>query len=321
MVRVSLLIQTLADKLRAVRPRLREEVGIVIFVVGEGQLIGSELVQETTKKISQIKDILKAARNRHKKEPVKILDREFKRLKRSRIAIVKVRWNSKRGLEFMWEHEDQMKLKYPHLFSDISYRIDGDDFCENYVKFRFNVINNPFWKENIRNVIVNGNWVGCSYKEFLACNPKEYDGMGGAVVLTHWIEKNGICTLSREVAVSMSWNDFKFMMIQEFCPSHEMQKLESELWNHAMIAGALLMKAVRNRAIMKDEKKETGGTYKDKNGRDDNKRTRTGNVFATTVNPVGRENTGENKNGREKIGISHLRKDSHSAFAVGDLDA
>ncbi|GKE07901.1 ribonuclease H-like domain-containing protein [Tanacetum coccineum] len=44
-----------------------------------------------------------------------------------------------------------------------------------------------------------------------------------------------IRTLSREVAVSMSWNDFKFMMIQEFCPSHEMQKLESELWNHAMV--------------------------------------------------------------------------------------
>ncbi|GJU82652.1 MAK10-like protein [Tanacetum coccineum] len=40
-------------------------------------------------------------------------------MKRSRIAIVKVRWNSKRGPEFMWEREDQMKLKYPHLFSDI----------------------------------------------------------------------------------------------------------------------------------------------------------------------------------------------------------
>ncbi|GKA93128.1 hypothetical protein Tco_0815114, partial [Tanacetum coccineum] len=44
-----------------------------------------------------------------------------------------------------------------------------------------------------------------------------------------------IRTLSQEVAVSMSCNDFKFMMIQEFCPSHEMQKLESELWNHAMV--------------------------------------------------------------------------------------
>ncbi|GJZ09395.1 putative reverse transcriptase domain-containing protein [Tanacetum coccineum] len=53
-------------------------------------------------------------------EPVEILEREFKKLKHSRIAIVKVRWNSKRGPEFTWEHEDQMKLKYPHLFSDNS---------------------------------------------------------------------------------------------------------------------------------------------------------------------------------------------------------
>ncbi|GJY57734.1 hypothetical protein Tco_0457626 [Tanacetum coccineum] len=47
-------------------------------------------------------------------EPVEILEREFKKLKRSRIVIVKVRW--KRGPEFMWERENQMKLKYPHLF-------------------------------------------------------------------------------------------------------------------------------------------------------------------------------------------------------------
>ncbi|GKC32176.1 putative reverse transcriptase domain-containing protein [Tanacetum coccineum] len=53
-------------------------------------------------------------------EPVEILEREFKKLKRSRIAIVKVRWNSKRGPEFTWEREDQMKLKYPYLFSDVS---------------------------------------------------------------------------------------------------------------------------------------------------------------------------------------------------------
>ncbi|GJZ90810.1 putative reverse transcriptase domain-containing protein [Tanacetum coccineum] len=50
-------------------------------------------------------------------EPVEIMEREFKKLKRSRISIVKVRWNSKRGPEFTWEREVQMKLKYPHLFS------------------------------------------------------------------------------------------------------------------------------------------------------------------------------------------------------------
>ncbi|GJV39170.1 hypothetical protein Tco_1417610 [Tanacetum coccineum] len=53
-------------------------------------------------------------------EPVQILETEFKKLKRSRISIFKVRWNSKRGPEFTWEREDQMKLKYPHLFSDVS---------------------------------------------------------------------------------------------------------------------------------------------------------------------------------------------------------
>ncbi|GJZ38930.1 hypothetical protein Tco_0585493 [Tanacetum coccineum] len=50
-------------------------------------------------------------------ELVKFLEREFKKLKRSRIAIVKVRWDSKCCPEFTWEREDQMKLKYPHLFS------------------------------------------------------------------------------------------------------------------------------------------------------------------------------------------------------------
>nr|GEY62974.1 reverse transcriptase domain-containing protein [Tanacetum cinerariifolium] len=30
---------------------------------------------------------------------------------------------------------------------------------------------------------------GCTYKKFLACNPKEYDGKGGAIVYTYWIGK------------------------------------------------------------------------------------------------------------------------------------
>nr|GEY08818.1 putative reverse transcriptase domain-containing protein [Tanacetum cinerariifolium] len=54
------------------------------------------------------------------KEPTEILEREFKKLKRSRIAIVKVQWNSKRGPEFTWEREDHMRLKYSNLFSSVS---------------------------------------------------------------------------------------------------------------------------------------------------------------------------------------------------------
>ncbi|GJX79388.1 zinc finger, CCHC-type, retrotransposon gag domain protein [Tanacetum coccineum] len=170
--------------------------------------------------------------------------------------------------------------------------------------------------ENVGNVIVNGNRVGYSYKEFLACNPKEYDGKGGAVVLTRWIEKiesvHDMSGCSVDQKVKYTGGSFV-----EFCPSHEMQKLESELWNHAMvgvghaayidrfhelarlvphlsktiqkavqISGALTDEAVRNGSIKKVEKRgNIGEPSKDKNGRDDNKRTKTGNFFATTINP------------------------------------
>ncbi|GJZ26924.1 putative reverse transcriptase domain-containing protein [Tanacetum coccineum] len=50
-------------------------------------------------------------------EPVKIMDRKVKQLKQSRIPIVKVHWNSRRGPEFTWEREYKMKKKYPHLFA------------------------------------------------------------------------------------------------------------------------------------------------------------------------------------------------------------
>ncbi|GKB36864.1 putative reverse transcriptase domain-containing protein [Tanacetum coccineum] len=52
------------------------------------------------------------------KELVEIMDHEVKRLKQSRILIVKIRWNSRRGPEFTWEREDQMQKKYPRLFTN-----------------------------------------------------------------------------------------------------------------------------------------------------------------------------------------------------------
>ncbi|GJT19478.1 putative reverse transcriptase domain-containing protein [Tanacetum coccineum] len=51
-------------------------------------------------------------------ELVEIMEREIKRLKRSRIPLVKVRWNSRRGPEFTWEREDSFKQKYPQLFTN-----------------------------------------------------------------------------------------------------------------------------------------------------------------------------------------------------------
>nr|GEZ97331.1 hypothetical protein [Tanacetum cinerariifolium] len=52
------------------------------------------------------------------RKPVKIMEREIKRLKRSRIPLVKVRWNSRRGPEFTWEREDSFRKKYLHLFTN-----------------------------------------------------------------------------------------------------------------------------------------------------------------------------------------------------------
>nr|GFB51834.1 putative reverse transcriptase domain-containing protein [Tanacetum cinerariifolium] len=50
-------------------------------------------------------------------EPVEVMDCKFKWLKQSRIPIIKVRWNSRRGPEFTWEQEDQLRKKYPQLFT------------------------------------------------------------------------------------------------------------------------------------------------------------------------------------------------------------
>ncbi|GJZ95204.1 putative reverse transcriptase domain-containing protein [Tanacetum coccineum] len=58
-------------------------------------------------------------------ETMEIVDREVKRLKQSRISIVKVRWNSQRGPEFTWEREDQINKKYPHIFT--STKVDWQD--------------------------------------------------------------------------------------------------------------------------------------------------------------------------------------------------
>ncbi|GKF84408.1 reverse transcriptase domain-containing protein, partial [Tanacetum coccineum] len=71
--------------------------------VGQVQITGPKMVQETTKKVIQIKQRMQAARDRQK---------SYADLKR------KVRWNSRRGPEFTWEREDLFKKKYPHLFTN-----------------------------------------------------------------------------------------------------------------------------------------------------------------------------------------------------------
>nr|GFA40488.1 reverse transcriptase domain-containing protein [Tanacetum cinerariifolium] len=150
---------------------------------------------------------------------------------------------------------------------------------------------------------------GCSYKEFFACNPKEYDGKGGAVVLTRWIEKmknmhdmSG-CSIDQKVKYTTGlfvgkaltwWNSQIHTLSQEVTIRGMVAATESKTMQKAVqISGTLTDEAVRNGSFKKVEKRgNVGEPSKDKNGRDDNKRTGTGNVFAITVNPVGRENVG-----------------------------
>ncbi|GJX19131.1 hypothetical protein Tco_0221808 [Tanacetum coccineum] len=84
---------------------------------------------------------------------------------------------------------------------------------------------------------------GCSYKTFTACNPKEFDGKDGARVryavscfvnkaLTWW--NTQVQARGREAVMGMSWNDFKALLVEEFCLRNEMEKLENEFWNHTM---------------------------------------------------------------------------------------
>ncbi|GJZ41025.1 reverse transcriptase domain-containing protein [Tanacetum coccineum] len=162
-------------------------------------------------------------------------------------------------------------------------------------------------------------------QEFLACNPKEYDGKGVAIVYTLWIEKmvsvqdmsgcrdsqkvkynagsfvgkalkwwnSQIYTRGREVVIAghAAYTD-RFHKLARLVPhlvTPEATKPKT-IQKAVQIADTLTDEALRNGSIKKNpEKRGNGGEpSKDRNVRDDNKRTRTG---ATTTNPVGRENT------------------------------
>jgi hypothetical protein len=67
--------------------------------------------------IIPLKEIRLDEKLNYTEEPIEIMDREVKQLKHNRIPIIKVRWDSERGPEYTWEREDQIRAKYPHLFT------------------------------------------------------------------------------------------------------------------------------------------------------------------------------------------------------------
>nr|GEV65033.1 reverse transcriptase domain-containing protein [Tanacetum cinerariifolium] len=138
-------------------------------------------------------------------------------------------------------------------------------------------------------MLVNDNRVGCSYKEFLACSPKEYDVKGGTIVLTRWIEKmESVQDMSGySIDQKVKYTAGLFVIHRTVAATEPTTMLKA-----VQISGALTDEAVRNGSIKKVEKRgNMREPSKDKNGRDDNKRNRTRNAFATTANPGGRENS------------------------------
>ncbi|GJZ93490.1 hypothetical protein Tco_0665555 [Tanacetum coccineum] len=95
---------------------------------------------------------------------------------------------------------------------------------------------------DVRNVIENNDHRGYTYKEFLACNPKEYDGKGGAIVYTRWIEKmesvqdmSG-CRDSQKVKYTAgSFVDFKTLTKEEFCLVNEIKSWQTDDVDNIMV--------------------------------------------------------------------------------------
>ncbi|GJR78239.1 hypothetical protein Tco_0149024 [Tanacetum coccineum] len=156
--------------------------------------------------------------------------------------------------------------------------------------------------EDVRNVNMSNGQSRCSYKEFVACKPKEFDDKGGAIAYTCWVEKmeavhdiSGYRVNQKVKYVVGSLIDFKELIKEEYYPSNEMQKLETEFRSHVMVrvshAAVLTEEVVRNGSLKKSYvKRGYGGELsKEGNFKGDNKRKRTGKVFATITNPVKKE--------------------------------
>ncbi|GKC40093.1 reverse transcriptase domain-containing protein [Tanacetum coccineum] len=153
---------------------------------------------------------------------------------------------------------------------------------------------------------------GCTNKEFLACNPKEYDGKGRAIVYTNWIEKmesvQDISGCRDNQKVKYTAGSFVGKALTWWNSAIHTRGREAVVAGHAaytdrfhklarLVPHLVTLKGKRierNGSIKKNPEKKgnRGEPSKDRNVRDDNKRTRTGNDFASTTNPVGRENTG-----------------------------
>nr|GEY50483.1 hypothetical protein [Tanacetum cinerariifolium] len=134
-------------------------------------------------------------------------------------------------------------------------------------------------QENIRNVIVNGNRTHAMVMAGHVAHTDRFHEL--ARLVAHLVTPES--RMIERYVYGLALQIHKMVAATE--PKNTQKAVQ--------IFGVLTDEAVRNRSIKKVERiRNMREPSKDKNGRDDNKRTRTGNAFASTRNPVGRENIG-----------------------------
>ncbi|GKB17503.1 putative reverse transcriptase domain-containing protein [Tanacetum coccineum] len=132
-------------------------------------------------------------------EPVEIMDREVKQLKQSRIPIVKVRWNSKRGPEFTWECEDQIPdlimppkrtstSEAPVMTQAAIKKLVADSVTAALEAQAITMAGTSNLNRDTDPTGAPGAKTG-NYKEFINCQPFYFNGTEGAVGLIRWFER------------------------------------------------------------------------------------------------------------------------------------
>ncbi|KAJ0623483.1 putative retrotransposon gag domain-containing protein [Helianthus annuus] len=86
---------------------------------------------------------------------------------------------------------------------------------------------------------------GCTYKYFISCKPQDFIGEKGAVDCMTWLdEMDTVLDISgcaeRDVAsgkavlYSMTWEEFVSLIKENYCPQHEVEKIESDFLSLVM---------------------------------------------------------------------------------------
>ncbi|GJV59667.1 reverse transcriptase domain-containing protein [Tanacetum coccineum] len=71
-----------------------------------------------------------------------------------------------------------------------------------------------------------------NYKEFISCQPFNFNGTEGAVSLIRWFERTeSVFSHSKYQANQITWTELKRLLTNKYCPRNKVKKMENELYN------------------------------------------------------------------------------------------